>query len=60
MMEISDDRWTCPYCERTFTVEGSFGSARARLAAVQATHAREHAGIPRGLPVTADQAKEAR
>ena len=41
-MVITDDRWTCPDCDRTFAVEESFGQARTRLAAVRATHAVEH------------------
>jgi len=41
-MGISDDRWTCPECDRTFIVEDSYARARGRLAAVRAVHAVEH------------------
>jgi hypothetical protein len=50
-MVITDDRWTCPDCDRTFAVEDSFERARNRLAAVRATHAAEHRG-GRGAPRT--------
>jgi|1186.fasta_scaffold419172_1 hypothetical protein len=50
-MVITDDRWTCPDCDRTFAVEDSFERARNRLAAVRATHAVEHRD-GRGAPVS--------
>jgi len=41
-MVITDDRWTCPDCNRTFAVEASFRRTGNQLAAVRAMHAVEH------------------
>jgi hypothetical protein len=43
-MHISDDRWTCPECEKTFVSDSS--GSKGRLAAVQAAHALKHADVP--------------
>jgi len=49
IMVISDDRWTCPECERTFVVRDPFEQGRGQLAAVRATHAAEHTTLSQGL-----------
>jgi len=42
-MVTSDDRWTCPVCDRTFVLDASRPDASAGLAALQGSHAEEHA-----------------
>jgi hypothetical protein len=41
---ISEDRWTCPDCDRTYVVPLR-GAARATLRAVQERHAEEHGTV---------------
>ena len=38
MADVSDDRWTCPTCERTTTVCGSDADIQAALEAVRQRH----------------------
>jgi hypothetical protein len=58
-MVISDDRWTCPDCGRTFSVEDAFGRAGRRLAALRAMHAAEHLGSAGGPRGSADRPRKA-
>jgi transposase-like protein len=46
-MDISDDRWTCPKCDRTFIIRDSSRKTESRLALFQAAHAVEHLDGPR-------------
>ena len=53
MVAISDDRWTCPYCDRTFTAEGS--SSGQRLLSVGAiTPVKGHDVLVAALASLAD------
>ena len=42
-MVTSEDRWTCPTCGRTLLVEGYRPGESVGLAAMQSSHAKEHA-----------------
>jgi len=42
MADVSDDRWTCPDCERTTVVRGSDPDIRAALDAVRERHRTGH------------------
>jgi transposase-like protein len=53
-MTISDDRWTCPECGRTFTVEGR---ERTRLEAVRSRHSVQHRQDDRGRRVDVAEEK---
>jgi hypothetical protein len=52
-MGISQDRWTCPTCDRTHNVGGDPEEIRAALIAVQQDHAEEHTRAPAPERVTA-------
>lgn len=41
-MSVSDDRWTCPRCERTTVVIGSQADVRAALDSVRSRHYGGH------------------
>jgi hypothetical protein len=41
-MVTSNDRWTCPDCDRTYLLGAAQGPAADRLAALQKAHAAEH------------------
>lgn len=43
-MVTTDDRWTCPECGRTFVLGEPGPEPNTGLAALQAGHAKEHAG----------------
>lgn len=41
-MRVSDDRWSCPDCGRTFVVQDPLEPARPQLEMLRTTHAAEH------------------
>jgi len=43
-MLTSDDRWTCPVCDRTFVLGDGQPDDALGLGALQSRHAQDHAG----------------
>lgn len=43
-MTVSEDRWTCPDCQRTTVVIGSEQDTRSALDAVRKRHGKGHTG----------------
>ena len=41
-MVTSEDRWTCPTCDRTLLLEGYQPGGSLGLATLQTSHAKEH------------------